>query len=525
MSSLPQLLDEAANKYPQREAIRFKDESLTYAELQQEANRLANLLIQQGVQRGDRVALYMKKSLKAVVALYGIMKAGAAYIPLDPFMPVERLKQITADCEVRHLITEESQRKQVLAAASEIEFDFVLGLEAQADTPFACLSWEAGMATAVTTPPSFTITRDDLAYILYTSGSTGVPKGVAHTHASALSFALWAADEYGLQTEDRLSNHAPFHFDLSTFDLYGATAVGATCVIIPEYLTKFPTTLAKWMAEEKISVWYSVPYALIQLMEKGQLAAYDLPNLRWILFAGEAFPIKHLRQLMAMLPEVRFSNLYGPTETNVCTYYHVQPIAPGVQAIPIGRACANTEMMVVDEDDSPVPAGEIGELLVCGPTVMAGYWNRPFLNERVFLRRPRLDHEDDLFYRTGDLVRLLPNGDFQYFGRKDRQIKTRGYRVELDEIEAALLSQDHVQEAVIYPVADDNGTQLIAGAVVAKSGATLTDKELLKHLATKLPAYSLPAMIELMTRLPRTSTGKVDRRALQAQQASRLSLN
>jgi amino acid adenylation domain-containing protein len=525
-TSLPQLLDETASRYPQHEAIRFKGQSLTYADLQQQANRLANLLIQQGVQRGDRVAIYMKKSLKAVVALYGIMKAGAAYIPLDPFMPVDRLKQITADCEVRHLITEKSQQKQVYAAASEIDFDFVLGLEPQPDTPFACLSWEGGMVTAVSAPPSSQVTADDLAYILYTSGSTGVPKGVTHTHASALNFALWAADEYGLHAGDRLSNHAPFHFDLSTFDLYGATAVGATCVIIPEYLTKFPTTLTKWMAEEKISVWYSVPYALIQLMEKGQLETFDLPNLRWILFAGEAFPIKYLRRLMAMLPEVRFSNLYGPTETNVCTYYHVEPIADDeTQGIPIGRACPNTEMLVVDEDDQPVAEGEIGELLVCGPTVMAGYWNRPFLNERVFLHSPNPSGEDALFYRTGDLVQLLPDGNYHYFGRKDRQIKTRGYRVELDEIEAALLMQERVHEAVVYPIADENGSQIIAGAVVAKAGTTVTDQELLKYLAAKLPAYSVPVKIELLPQFPRTATGKVDRRALQRQQAKLISWN
>ncbi|MCI0645366.1 MAG: amino acid adenylation domain-containing protein [Chloroflexi bacterium] len=389
IASLPQLLDQTTGRYPDHEAIRFKGESLSYAELQQQANRLAGLLIEQGVQRGDRVGLYMKKSLSAVVALYGIMKAGAAYVPIDPFMPVARLKQIVADGDIRCLITENSQEKQVYEAAEESDFSVVLGLEPQPGSPFHCLPWPA-VAQVEAGRPAVQVTAGDLAYILYTSGSTGIPKGVAHSHASALHFALWAAAEYGLQADDRLSNHAPFHFDLSTFDLYSAAAVGATCVLVPEFLTKFPTTLAKWIAEEGISVWYSVPYALIQLMEKGQLGTQELPALRWILFAGEAFPVKHLRQLMALLPAARFSNLYGPTETNVCTYYHVVPIAANeTQGIPIGRPCPNMEMLVVDEEDRPVKAGEVGELLVSGPTVTRGYWNRPALNARAFLRWPR----------------------------------------------------------------------------------------------------------------------------------------
>ena len=166
--------------------------------------------------------------------------------------------------------------------------------------------------------------EQDLAYILYTSGSTGDPKGIMHTHRSALAFARWAADEYGLRPADRLSNHAPLHFDLSTFDLFAGALAGATTVIIPEAVTRFPASVSKLMQDERISVWYSVPFALTQMLLRGNIGARDLTDLRWLLFAGEVFPTKYLRQLMAALPHVRFSNLYGPTETNVCTYYHVE---------------------------------------------------------------------------------------------------------------------------------------------------------------------------------------------------------
>jgi amino acid adenylation domain-containing protein len=384
--------------------------------------------------------------------------------------------------------------------------------------PVRCLTWEDALSRSAEGPPAVGAIEQDLAYILYTSGSTGDPKGIIHTHRSGLAFAEWAATTYGLHHEDRLSNHAPLHFDLSTFDFFAGALAGATTVIIPEALTKFPANLSKLIQDERISVWYSVPFALIQLMLRGGIETRDVSALRWVLFAGEPFPTKHLRQFMATLPQPRYSNLYGPTETNVCTYYHVPLLPEGNdEPIPIGKPCANAEALVVDADNQPVAPDEVGELLIRGPLVMRGYWARPDLSEKGFFRRQSFDRYEDIFYRTGDLVQLDPDGNFKYLGRKDRQIKTRGYRVELDEIEVALLSHEGVQEAAVYPVPDGEGSNLIEAAVIARPETPLETSELLDHVAGRLPPYAVPAKINIVTDFPRTSTGKINRRELQSQ--------
>lgn len=505
-----------AERSPEKEAVRFSGKGLSYAELEARTNSLATVLIEQGVTRGDRVGIFMNKSLESAVAIYGIMKAGAAYVPLDPFAPVARVAFVIQDCGIRYLLTKEAKADQVqeiLGLGTPLEC--LIGLSGVENSSVRCLTWDEVYA-APSQPLVHNLTEQDLAYILYTSGSTGTPKGIMHTHRSGLSFAEWAADEYGLQAADRLSNHAPLHFDLSTFDFFAGAVAGATTVVIPEALTKFPANLSKLMQDEKISVWYSVPFALMQLMERGLLEGRDLSALRWLLFAGEVFPTKHLRQLMNLLPKVRFSNLFGPTETNVCTYYHVPEPPESDDPIPIGKACANVEGLVVDAEGKPLPAGEVGELLIRGGVVMKGYWGQPERTANGFFKRRVFNDFDDVFYRTGDLVHLDEQGNYRYLGRKDRQIKTRGYRVELDEIEVALLAHDHVEEAAVYPVPDGQGSNLIAASVIPALGVELTESELVEHLGKRLPPYAIPVEIELAGDFPRTSTGKINRRELQA---------
>jgi amino acid adenylation domain-containing protein len=310
--------------------------------------------------------------------------------------------------------------------------------------------------------------EQDLAYIIYTSGSTGEPKGIMHTHASGLSYARMAADLYELTNDDVLSNFPPLHFDQSTFDYFSGPLVGATTVIIPEEHRLLPASLSQLMQDERMTVWYSVPFALIQLLLRGALEERDLSSLRWIIFGGEPFPVKYLRALQGLLPDAIFSNNYGPAETNQVMFYHVPPLDSDFdQQIPIGTLCPNMDCMVVDDNGEQVHLGDVGELLMRTPTMMDGYWDGADLNERAFFTQERTGGLRERYYRTGDLVQLRADGMYDFLGRKDRQIKTRGYRVELDEIESVLLLHPDVQEAGVFAIPNDEAGQLVHAAATA----------------------------------------------------------
>lgn len=515
-------VDVMAERFPEKDAVRYSGKGMTFSELAQRANGLAHVLKSCGLLRGERVGIFMNKSLNSAVAIYGILKAGGIYVPMDPFAPASRVALLIRDCGIRHLITTDIKLKQSFLLDEDIgELEWLIGAENREG--YHCTTWEQVLEQARKNPPSQGSCEMDPAYILYTSGSTGTPKGIVHTHHSAMSFARWAADTYKLIPDDRISNHAPLHFDLSTFDFFAAGHAGATTVIIPEAISKLPVDLGRLIARERISVWYSVPFALIQLLERGKLDDLDLSSIRWILFAGEVFPTKHLRKLMDLMQHADFSNLYGPTETNVCTYYNVPSVLPDSDhPIPIGKPCENVEALVVDEDDNPIKNDEAGELLIHGDVIMKGYWGRADLNEKAFYRLGGYsDHPEKLFYRTGDLVEWLSDGNLKYLGRKDRQIKTRGYRVELDEIESALNSYPLVEEAAVYPIPDGQGSCLIEAVVSPKVDNTvLSLDEIYKHIGRILPPYAVPVKIRFLKMFPRTSTGKIDRKTLQAQMST-----
>lgn len=512
---LPQAVERWADRTPDAEAARCGEASLTYAELATRAGALASVLQEMGVRRGDRVGLYASKSIDSPVALHGIMAAGAAYVPLDPTAPPARLETIVRDCGVRHLVTEPTREERVVELASAAGIEGVVGLDGDPSGSFAHTSWsEAANASPLRTAEVGTM-EQDLAYVLYTSGSTGVPKGVMHSHRSALAFAEIAADTYGFTPDDRLSNHAPLHFDLSTMDYFSAAVAGASTVVIPEAYTRFPASFAQLIETAGLTVLYTVPLALVHLLLHGAIDRRDLSSVRWVLFGGEPFPTKHLRALMRALPGARFSNVYGPTEVNGVTYWPVPELPEGDDdPIPIGVPFGNAEMLIVDDEDEPVPPGAAGELLVRTPTMMMGYWGRPDLNERAFYHRPTFEIYEDVFHRTGDLVRRREDGALDFLGRKDRQIKTRGYRVELDEVEAALASHAGVESAAVFSIPDGEASQRIMAAVVLRPDARASAEEVRAHAATSLPPYAVPAEVGVLDAMPRTTTGKIDRLAL-----------
>jgi amino acid adenylation domain-containing protein len=337
------------------------------------------------------------------------------------------------------------------------------------------------------------------------------------THRNALAFVDWAVREFALGPADRLSSHAPLHFDLSIFDIFGALAAGASLALIPDGTSTFPIRLAEWIAKNRISVWYSVPSILTLLLQKGRLERHDLSPLRLVLFAGEVFPTKFLRGVMAALPRAGFANLYGPTETNVITAYRVPPLPEGDdRPIPIGRACANTDLLIVADDGTRITEpGREGELHARGPTVAQGYWGDPERTARGFVPNPFQPAYAERVYRTGDIVTLRPDGNLDFLGRRDRMVKSRGYRIELDEIETVLYAHPQVKEAAVIAVPDEQIGSRILAFLASTDGAD-PRAEVKEHCGARLPRYMLPDVFELLPELPKTSTGKVDRTTLAA---------
>ena len=515
---LHQAVSATAAVAPERVAIVDRDRVLTYGELDARSNQVAHLLGSLGVGPGDRVCLWLDKSFDAVAGLYGVLKAGAAYVPLDPRAPTARIAGIVADCQPRVLLTSVKQRNGWPQVAIHVDRLVVLdALAGAADVAEVTLPVTIAGADAVAIQPTHAVATephlDDLAYILYTSGSTGVPKGVMLSHRNGAAFVAWAVDAVGVTHHDRVSSHAPLHFDLSTFDVFGAARAGASLVLVPKAASLFPVEMARFIGQAEVTVWYSVPSVLAMLADRGGLEVGALPSLRAVLFAGEVFPTPHLRRLMTLLPHATFWNLYGPTETNVCTAYVVPaPPAPGDSDIPIGAAISGVDAIALTDQGTLAVSGEVGELLVAGPTVMHGYWGDAPRTAQKLVTDPLGDGDSRPWYRTGDLVVETTDGNYRFLGRRDNQIKSRGYRIELGDIETALHTHAAVGECAAVAVPDPMVTNRIQAWVVATS--EVTSRDLTAHCAERLPSYMVPERFCFLDALPRTSTDKIDRREL-----------
>jgi amino acid adenylation domain-containing protein len=492
-----------AERTPDQVAVDGPGESLSYRDLDALANRFANAFKAAGVVPGDRVGVHLPRSGRAIAAMLGAARVGAVYVPLDPSSPPPRMRSIVTDCTIRHVVIAPALLGHWLAASlcAPVEHFFLAadGPLPDLPSPAQAHAWTEVLAKSATplAPPGDE--PDDLAYLLYTSGSTGTPKGVMISHRNALSFSEWAADLVALTPSDRVAGVAPFHFDLSVFDLWATFARGATMVIVDEATVLSGPRMVERIRSKGITVWYSVPSALVLMLDHGGLAEQGAPSLRVVFFAGEVFPIKHLRHAMTALAQARFFNLFGPTETNVCLAYQVPAIpAADVQAIPIGRPSCGDEIAILDEQRRPVPDGDVGELFVDGPTVMLGYWHG---GQRTPAPRP---------YPTGDFVARRPDGEVMYHGRRDHMVKVRGFRIELAEVEAALTGHPGIREAIAFAV---DGR---LWAAIQPSDQDLSVLAIKRHCAARLPAYMVPSDIRLLSKMPRTSSGKVDRIGVRA---------
>jgi amino acid adenylation domain-containing protein len=471
--SLHRLVVDAAARTPDALAVSDLFTSLTYGELDARADRYAAALRGRGVVPGDRVVVWTDKTPDAVALAQGILRIGAIHVPVARGNPRERVARIAADAHPALIVTDHD--------------DHIPGAVCVTCADLAAADVATGPARG-STVEHHPIKLTDPAYILYTSGSTGTPKGVCLSHGNALAFVDWACRELDIVPADRLANHASFSFDLSVFDLYGAFRAGASVHLIGETLAHAAEPLVDFLLERRITVWYSVPSALVLMAEYGELLERGPGALRACVFAGEPFPPNQLKDLRRSWPEVRMLNWYGPTETNVCTCYEVTAAAlDRATAIPIGSPVAGN---LVSLDD--------GEIVVSGPTVMLGYWGA----------QPQTGP-----YRTGDLGRYDADGLLEYRGRLDDMAKIRGHRVEPAEMDTALVAHEAVRDAVVLVVGTGLQARLHA-FVVPETGTAPELLDLKRHCATHLPSYMNIDALHVIDGFPRTGNGKVDRVAL-----------
>jgi amino acid adenylation domain-containing protein len=507
----------AARQYPDHVAVIEPGKgSISYRDLDAVSDRLRDRLRADGVGPGDRVGLCLHKSIDTVAAIYGILKLGAAYVPVDPGAPPARNAFILNNCAVKLAVIAarfEDHLRVELEKLGTMPRLFVLadtgggaGLRRALD--------EAEAKRPAPSTPTANPAPGELAYILYTSGSTGKPKGVMLSHENAVSFVDWCSEVFAPRTSDRFSSHAPFHFDLSILDIHLPLKHGATLVLVAEDIGKDPVRLAPLIADQRITCWYSAPSILSLLAQYGKLDSYDYSALRLMLFAGEVFPVKHLRTLTNLLPAPEYFNLYGPTETNVCTFYQVSLPIPDERSVPfpIGKVCSHLEARVLDDRGREAPRGDEGELCIAGRGVMQGYWSLPEQTSRAFHK----DESGRRWYKTGDIVVEAADGDYTYLGRRDRMIKRRGYRVELGEIEAGLYRHPLVKEAAVVAVADEEAGHRVKVFLSCRDAKHPSLVQMKGFCAQNLPLYMIPDEFVWCDALPKTSTDKVDYQRLKA---------
>lgn len=486
-NTLHQLLKQSVQLFPDNTALICNENNVTYSELYKLSNTLKNCLSLNGINKGDRVAIYSEKSIEFVASIFGVLDNDCAYIPLDINAPIERNKFIIKDCEISALLIDDKH------------IDFF-------KDDFEITAQFNNLIVLKNKIENLEKSPDNLAYILYTSGSTGHPKGVMYSHEGAMAFVNWCDKTFDLNSDDYFSSHAPFHFDLSIFDLFVCVKKSAALVIINETIAKSPLLLVKLINDLKITVWYSTPTILKLMTEYGKLEKHDLSHLKIILFAGEVYQLQLFSNLFKMLPNVSYFNLYGPTETNVCCFYKINNINDLEEDIPIGKTCSHYKSKILSETLE-------GELLISGEALMLGYWNMKSLTDEKIIT----DTNYTKWYKTGDIVSVNKMQEYVFKGRIDRMVKRNGYRIELDEIEKTLLkNMDITSCAVISKITKQNSIQIVSFVITTNDSLKSIIK--MKEICVKLlPIYMIPDDFIFVNSFPMTSSNKIDYQNLMKQ--------
>ncbi|MGY4761753.1 non-ribosomal peptide synthetase [Paenibacillus caseinilyticus] len=499
--TIHRLFEEQVERTPDSPAVLCGNEQLTYRELNERANRLARRLQAEGVRAGELVGIMTERSLEMVIGVYAILKVGGAYVPLDPDHPEDRIRYVADDSGIRLLLT-------TAQFSDRVHFQGLCLLIDEASYS----SREGDNLEPLSGPR-------DLAYVMYTSGSTGNPKGVMIEHHSVVNRLVWGQSQYPLGSGDVSLLKTAFTFDVSVPELFWWGMAGSAVSLLPPGGEKDPGQLVEAIASSGVTTVHFVPSMLqlfleyVELLPPGEVSA-KLSSLRYVFASGEALTahqVSRFQRLIGSVQGVKMINLYGPTEATVevacfpCEQDQPYPL------IPIGKPICNTELYIVKEGTAKLqPIGVAGELCIAGVCLARGYWNRPELTAEKFVDNPF--REGERMYRTGDLARWLPDGSIEYRGRIDHQVKIRGYRIELGEIEAQLLRQEGVREAVVVAGEDETGDKHLCAYVVVKAAHAALDWR--DELSRKLPSYMVPSYIVQLEKLPLTSSGKLDRRAL-----------
>jgi amino acid adenylation domain-containing protein len=517
---LEHLVSAQVQRSPDAGAIVDDIGSYSYAELDCRSNRLANALVAEGLKPNDRVCLLIPKSAEAIVTILAVLKSGAVYAPLDETSPSPRLIRMLRTLEPCWLVAVPECAGLVAECIGETRRAlrpniFWLGHRPQEFAVGTVLS-EKDLETVGGEPPQLRDAPSDLAVILFTSGSTGDPKGVPLKQDAVAQFVLWSNTYFDLGPDDRVSCHPPLYFDASLWDIIRALSSGAELHLVPPRANLLPKLLAEFIRTSRLTQWDSVPSALTAMASRDVLTYGDFPELRKLIWYGEVFPTKALRYWMEHLPHVEFTNTYGPTETTITASYHTMLSMPADDGavVPIGKAVPGKNLAVLDSNQRPVEPEVVGDLYIGGAGLSPGYWRDPNKTESAFLDIP--SGSGERWYRTGDLARIDEAGLFHFHGRADRQIKSRGCRIELDEIAVALRRLSGLVESAVVaiPVAEFEGPRICA-AYVLKSGVERSAVDLRTELAASLPSYMLPTRWLSLDLLPKNPNGKIDHRALE----------
>jgi amino acid adenylation domain-containing protein len=508
-----------ADRQPDATAVGVPGRNLSYGELHELTLRVAAQLRAHRCRPGDRICLFLPKRPETIAAMLGVLEAGCVYVPIDLASPAARVAHVVRRTEPTLVLACADSIRLVDELISLGAIDVQIPLGTIDDLPMASelASTAFTLADDPGPPAPGPRRRDpgDPAHILFTSGSTGVPKGVVITHANVTAFLDWALPYFGLGPDDRISGHPPLHFDLSTFDIYGALTSGAALRLVPNELNIVPAALATFVDQERLTQWFSVPSAMTYLAMADAIPQDGFPLLRRVIWCGEVLPTPVLIHWMNRLPDATFTNLYGPTEATIASSYYRVATTPSdpAQPIPIGHACAGEELLVLDEHLSRVPDGEIGDLYIAGEGLSPGYWQDEAATAQAFTETARVAGGRRI-YRTGDLAKM-EDGLTWFFGRRDSQIKSRGYRIELGEIEAALGALPGISECAVVGITTDGFEGVsICCAYASRADVKPSANELRRALRKALPAYMLPAHWLVLPELPKNPNAKIDRPAI-----------